>query len=112
MSPTTFFTVALALAGVLDASPIQKRDGGDTFSVEQVHVAYKLKNGPGQIAQTLQKYGQEVPENIQVAANILAASTGTEPANPSDQYDSAYVCPVVVGNTTLQLDFDTGSSDL
>ena len=111
--PSTFlFTAALALAGVLKASPIYKRDDGDTFSIEQVQAAVQLKNGPGQVAQTLQKYGQDVPENIQVAANNRAASSGSDVANPSDQYDSAYVCPVVIGGTTLQLDFDTGSSDL
>lgn len=28
------------------------------------------------------------------------------------QYDSEYLCPVTVGGQTLNLDFDTGSSDL
>jgi hypothetical protein len=28
------------------------------------------------------------------------------------QYDSEYLCPVTVGGQMLNLDFDTGSSDL
>jgi aspergillopepsin I len=30
----------------------------------------------------------------------------------ASQYDSEYLCPVTVGSQTLNLDFDTGSSDL
>jgi aspergillopepsin I len=37
--------------------------------------------------------------------------TGTVAASP-DQYDAEYLCPVTIGSTTLNLDFDTGSADL
>ena len=43
---------------------------------------------------------------------VTAASTGSEPANPSDEYDSSYLGPVTIGSTTVNLDFDTGSADL
>ena len=39
------------------------------------------------------------------------AGTGTVAANP-EQSDRAYLCPVEIGGQTLNLDFDTGSSDL
>jgi hypothetical protein len=41
-----------------------------------------------------------------------AANTGSDPANPSDEYDSSYLSPVTIGTTTVNLDFDTGSADL
>ena len=41
-----------------------------------------------------------------------AAVTGSDPANPSDDYDSSYLSPVTIGSTTVNLDFDTGSADL
>lgn len=110
-SPTLLTSIlALALASFVHASPIQRRE--DSFSIQQVQDAIRLKNGPADMVKTLQKFGQDVPEHIQAAADNRAATAGSVPANPTDQYDSAYVCSVVVGNTTLRLDFDTGSSDL
>ena len=47
-----------------------------------------------------------------VKAVTAAAVTGSEPANPSDDYDSSYLSPVTIGTTTVNLDFDTGSADL
>lgn len=44
--------------------------------------------------------------------NAAAATSGSEPANPSDEYDSSYLSPVTVGTANLNLDFDTGSADL
>lgn len=75
------------------------------------------KTGPQQVAKTLRKFGKTVPDNILAAvdnaASVQAASdTGTDPAVPSDQYDSSYLSPVTVGSNTVHLDFDTGSADL
>ncbi|KAJ4339987.1 Aspartic protease snp2 [Didymella glomerata] len=116
MPSFTYLTAALALTSAVAATPVQKRDA---FSVEQVQHSVHLKNGPAQIAKTLRKYGKAVPLHIQKAADAranavdaAAASSGSEPANPSDQYDSSYLSPVTIGSTTLHLDFDTGSADL
>ncbi|KAF2143407.1 uncharacterized protein K452DRAFT_225302 [Aplosporella prunicola CBS 121167] len=59
---------------------------------------------------TYQKYGAQAPSDVQSAA--AASTTGTVNASPEDQYDSLYLCPVDIGGSTLQLDFDTGSADL
>jgi len=114
MPSFTYLTAALALTSAVVATPVQKRD---TFSVEQVKHSVHLKNGPAQVAKTLRKYGKVVPQHIQAAADarantVTAASTGSEPANPSDEYDSSYLSPVTIGSTTVNLDFDTGSADL
>lgn len=110
MSSSTLLIAATALVGIINAVPVQNT--GIAFSIEQVPYAVHLKNGPADMIKMLQKHGQDVPEDIQIAATIQAATTGSDTATPSDAYDSSYLCPVVVGNTTLQLDFDTGSSDL
>jgi len=72
------------------------------------------------MAKLHQRHGKEVPTHIiQAAENVAskavvaaAAASGAVSANPSDQYDVSYLSPVTVGGTVLQLDFDTGSSDL
>jgi hypothetical protein len=69
------------------------------------------------MVKTLQKYGKVVPQSLQAAADNNAAvqadaNTGSDPAVPSDAYDSSYLSPVTVGSNTLHLDFDTGSADL
>ncbi|OAL04992.1 acid protease [Phaeosphaeriaceae sp. SRC1lsM3a] len=114
MPSFTYLTAALALTGSVAATPVQKRDA---FSVEQVARGTYRKIGPQQVAKTLRKFGKTVPDNILAAvdnaASVQAASdTGTDPAVPSDQYDSSYLSPVTVGSNTVHLDFDTGSADL
>ncbi|KAH9872236.1 hypothetical protein IAQ61_005071 [Plenodomus lingam] len=112
-------TAALTFVGAVIASPVEKRSA---FSVEQVpHTTY-LKNGPAQKVKTLRKYGKPVPQSLLDAAEsrdavgetftASAVGDGSDPAVPSDQYDSSYLSPVTVGSTTVELDFDTGSADL
>jgi aspergillopepsin I len=69
MPSFTYLTAALALTSAVAATPVQKRDA---FSVEQVKHKVYLKNGPGQIAKTMRKYGKVVPEHIQSAADARA----------------------------------------
>jgi len=114
MPSFTYLAAALALTGAVVASPVEKRDA---FEVKQVAHGLHRKNGPAQIAKTLRKYGKAVPAHIQAAADNnavvqAAADTGSDPAVPSDQYDSSYLSPVTVGSNTVHLDFDTGSADL
>ena len=110
-------TAALALTGTALATPVQvnKRE---TFSVKQVERGTYLKNGPEQKVKTLRKYGKPVPQSLLDAAEnranvfTVTAVNGSAPAVPGDEYDSLYLSPVTVGSKTVQLDFDTGSSDL
>lgn len=109
-------TAALALAGSAVATPVQLEKRG-AFSVHQVERALYLKNGAEQKVKTLRKYGKPVPQSLIDAVDNAAVVSiedvnGSAPAVPGDQYDSLYLSPVTVGNSVLQLDFDTGSSDL
>ena len=99
-----------AAAGMASAGPIHKR--AQKFTVNQVGTGQvRMRNGPSAYAKALGKFGGNIPSNVQVAA--AAATSGTVSANPSEN-DEMYTSPVQIGSdgTTLNLDFDTGSSDL
>jgi len=91
--------------------------GPKQFSVDQSAPITPGKKvaGPIALAQALGKYskvGKSVPQNVKAAAAKAAATDdGTVSATP-EQYDQAYLEPVSIGGQTVQLDFDTGSSDL
>ena len=110
-------TAALALTGTALSNPVQLNKRG-AFTVEQVQHGTYLKNGPEQKVKALRKYGKPVPQSLLDAAenraNVFAVAdvNGSEPAVPGDEYDSSYLSPVTLGSKTVQLDFDTGSSDL
>lgn len=105
MHSLTSLTAVAALLAVGAAAPTAQGKG---FSVEQV-----VKNpgfilsGPAANARTFMKFNKKMPAHISLAAQ---SSPGTVPANP-EQFDSEYLCPVTLGGYTLNLDFDTGSSD-
>ncbi|KAF2845954.1 aspartic protease PEP1 [Plenodomus tracheiphilus IPT5] len=119
MPSVVSLAAALALVGAVVASPVEKRA---TFSVQQVPHTVFLKNGPAQKVKTLRKYGKPVPQSLLDAAGsraavgdtvtASAAGSGSDPAVPTDQYDSSYLSPVTIGRTSVELDFDTGSADL
>lgn len=119
MPSLTYLTAALAFASTVVATPVSI-DKREKFTVHQVQRGTFLKNGAADKVKTLLKYGKAVPKELQTAADNRAnaatvsieSNTGSEPANPSDQYDSSYLSPVTIGSTEVQLDFDTGSSDL
>ena len=88
--------------------PPQAKKHGAAFRLDQTVRKPFILSGPSALAKTYAKYRKPVPAVIAAAA---ANNDGTVTANP-EQYDSEYLCPVSVGGTTLNLDFDTGSSDL
>ena len=106
-------TVALVASASLSLAAPAKLVGRSTFEINQVAAGTYFKNGPTQMMHTYNKYarvGAKAPSNV-VAAAAAAQQSGSVVANPQ-QYDQAYLCPVTVGNNQLNLDFDTGSSDL
>lgn len=104
-------TALVAILGFTQASPIDLVEKRGTFSITQIEAGKYLKSGPIAMSKTFQKYGKPVPANVAAAA-AAAAQSGEVSANPEDSYDSEYLCPVDVGGTTMNLDFDTGSADL
>ena len=99
-------TAASALISITSGSPVEKRAG--TFSVHQTVPKPFIKSGPAAVAAVYKKYGGTAPADVLAAA---AANDGTVTTTP-EQYDSEYLTPVSIGGQTLNLDFDTGSSDL
>ncbi|EMC92240.1 hypothetical protein BAUCODRAFT_38264 [Baudoinia panamericana UAMH 10762] len=112
MSPFISAIAFAATATIAMAAPadIYRRD---TFQIEQVSTGQVLKSGPIAMMKTYSKYakvGASAPVDV-VNAATNASQSGEVAANP-EQYDESYLCPVQVGQTTLNLDFDTGSADL
>lgn len=88
--------------------PLEPRQAKAAFIVEQNVAKPFILSGPAQMAQVYAKYGKPMPEMIKLAA---ANNDGTVITSPTE-YDSQYLTPVSIGGQTLNLDFDTGSSDL
>ena len=97
---------SLASAIPAEYSPVEKR--GVAFKVDQTVAKSFILSGPASIAKVYGKFGKAAPADVVSAA---ANNDGTVTASP-EQYDSEYLCPVTIGGQTLNLDFDTGSSDL
>lgn len=99
---------ASALISLISAVPVELKKGGAAFRLDQTVQKPFILSGPSALAKTYAKYGKAVPAVIAAAA---ANNDGTVTASP-EEYDAEYLCPVTIGGTTLNLDFDTGSSDL
>jgi len=105
----TVLAVAAA-APALDANAALLTSGFEILQTQ--NPLYVGPNGLYSRLKALRKYGaHDEFEAVVKAANAEAGSVIAKPA----QYDSQYLSPVKIGATnpkTLQLDFDTGSSDL
>ncbi|KIW03892.1 hypothetical protein, variant 2 [Verruconis gallopava] len=107
ISSVTLLAGFVGFTGFSFAAPFDANaNSAGAFRVEQVQGSTVLKNGAAAIQKAYVKYNKQTPANV-----AKAAASGTVTANP-EQYDSEYLCPVTVGSTTLNLDFDTGSADL
>lgn len=98
--------IILAAASPVEFTPHNKR--GLAFKVPQTKAKSKILSGPAAMAAVYAKYGATAPPDVKAAA---ANNDGTVTASP-ESYDSEYLCPVNIGGQVLNLDFDTGSSDL
>ncbi|CRG86996.1 aspergillopepsin I [Talaromyces islandicus] len=95
-----------AYSAVAAAVPVASQTKG--FSLVQEAIPKSSYRAPAaHLAKALAKYGAPIPAHVAAAA----ASTGSVTTNPSDG-DEEYVTKVTVGDSTLKLDFDTGSADL
>ncbi|KAI8630028.1 secreted aspartic proteinase precursor [Xylariaceae sp. FL1651] len=114
--PSTLALTA-ALAGLASASPVKTKIG--SFSVSQVANPNFKAHGPVQLAKTYAKYGAPMPEGLARtiadldASRISVRNSGSAKTTP-EQFDIQYLTPVQIGTPpqTLNLDFDSGSSDL
>lgn len=97
-----------ALISLAAASPVQLASVKKEFTVHQSKPKSTIKSGPAAVAYAFYKYGKQPPANVKAAA---ANNDGTVVTTPTE-YDSQYLTPVTIGGQQLNLDFDTGSSDL
>jgi aspergillopepsin I len=100
------FVAASALASLAIANPVpQAAAPRKGFTVNQA-VAKPFQPGPVALQKAFSKFGAVVPADV-----AAAAADGSVSATP-EAYDQEYLSPVTIGGQTLNLDFDTGSSDL
>jgi hypothetical protein len=122
-----FFLFATVVAIVLAApapTRIQKRSFKVPRSINRAHP--RGLNGPDAMRKVFRKYNFQTNEGfianaktsaitlegIKVAANNASTNgSGTVAANP-EQNAALFLSPVDIGGQTLNLDFDSGSSDL
>ena len=106
--------LASAFVSFTWASPLVKRQTKKFSVTQSVPKPFKVA-GPIALARAYGKYanvGAKVPAVVQAAAvNASQFDNGAVPASP-EANDLEYLAPVTIGGQTLNLDFDTGSSDL
>ncbi|OKL56825.1 Aspartic protease pep1 [Talaromyces atroroseus] len=98
---------ALALSALAAAAPAPTKT--TQFSINQVAVKKPAVHPAAKYAKALAKYGATVPDYVASAA--ASSQSGSATNTPIDG-DEEYVTPVTAGDSTLNLDFDTGSADL
>lgn len=114
-------TAVIAGAGLGSALPpkigtVVSEETGKT-SIKQVRNPHYHFNGALSVYKTYLKYKAPIPDYLaQAVANFTLAkrTTGSATTTPIDSFDDAYITPVSIGTPAqvLNLDFDTGSSDL
>ena len=87
--------------------------GKRTFSFQQQPVPRTSPwRGPMSMQRAYLKYGMEVPDYISAAADSQPPSGRTSIGVRPVKGDVEYLITATVGNHTLSLNLDTGSSDL
>lgn len=113
---------ALSWSESVHADSLEKR----SFSIPYSTPPQRFLDGPEALRKTYLKHGFEVPEALRLRKRqlITIGLTGPndiDPAVPAttasevavtEKNDLEYLSPVDIGGTMMQLDFDTGSSDL
>ena len=102
------FVALLAVIPFAASSPIDRRR--TICSVDQVAGPRVYKSGARAYLKSLGKFRATIPSAVVSAA---ASQTGSATTTP-EVNDQEYLTPVQIGTPaqTLNLDFDTGSSDL
>ncbi|CAK7199494.1 hypothetical protein SEUCBS139899_002174 [Sporothrix eucalyptigena] len=118
MAPLTSILAAASLAGLVAAVPAPKIGTTAGTTLHQVRNPNYVFNGAVSVYKTYLKFGVPIPAHLQAAVErtgfVTKRSEGVAVATPIDSLDDAYTIPVSIGTPpqVLQLDLDTGSSDL
>lgn len=115
MLANTLIASLLASSSLVSASgALEKR----SFSVRQNTQTGRFRDGPAALRKAYLKHGLEVPDALRKRQLPTGVSSGALPTSTSsivavtEQNDLEYLSPVNIGGTMMELDFDTGSSDL
>jgi hypothetical protein len=113
---STLFWLEALLASATLATPTPNLQKRSFTHVVKRRVSTSPNAGTNALLKTFHKFGLKNPPNVAAnttgtTSNAAATEKGSVDANPQ-QNDSEYLSPVVIGGQTLNLDFDTGSSDL
>lgn len=115
---------AAALVGAAAAAAVPASNKMENFkegraTIHQVPRDNYRPNGALSMYRTYMKFGAPIPDWLETAvqnsfARHVKRDEGSATTTPIDTYDDAYVTPVSIGTPAqvLNLDFDTGSSDL
>ncbi|KAK3309343.1 aspartic peptidase domain-containing protein [Chaetomium strumarium] len=117
-----FVAAALTVGAFARVLPPSLDDSGigrpATFSLKQERNPEFVRSGPLQLAKIYRKYGVPLPEDLKAAVARIRRemgkrSTGSVVTKP-EKNDVEYLAPVSIGTPgqVLNLDLDTGSSDL
>lgn len=131
MAPLTNVLAVATLAGLtglaaaaphigpqIGANAVNKVGTEGRTSLVQVRNPNYRFNGAVSVYKTYLKFGVPIPASLQAAVDrtgmMTKRSVGSSVATPIDSFDDAYTIPVSIGTPpqVLQLDLDTGSSDL
>ncbi|KAI1437886.1 microbial aspartic proteinase [Xylaria sp. CBS 124048] len=114
----TAIALTAAMAGVAIAAPHNFDNPAGNFTVQQVHNPHFKPHGPMQMAKAYKKFGARIPDALaktvaDYKASLAKRDSGSDKNTPT-QFDSEYLIPVQIGTPaqTLNLDLDSGSSDL
>lgn len=105
------FLLAVTSPAFSSPAPLLKR----TFSVRQRNPGDYIEDGPAALRKAYLKHGIPLPAGLANRQTILPQSRIEETSTAaavSEFNDLEYLTPVEIGDTMMQLDFDTGSSDL
>ncbi|KAH8883322.1 microbial aspartic proteinase [Thozetella sp. PMI_491] len=124
MTFSQILVAAIAGSSLVSAAPglnigTANNVGPGRTSIKQVRNPNYKFNPSVSLYKTQLKYGRKPSDSLKAKVESLRGSlgrrtTGSVDATPIDSVDDAYICPVQIGTPaqTLNLDFDTGSSDL
>lgn len=122
VSTKTLVSAALVGAVAATAIPAANTLKKGRSTLHQVKREGYTANGPLSMYKTYLKYNTPIPDWLAAAVanstgidyKLLKRDEGSATASPIDTFDDAYVTPVSIGTPAqvLNLDFDTGSSDL
>jgi hypothetical protein len=111
-----FVALSLLLGGVTSSpTPLEKR----SFSVSRPHnVEERLFDGAWALRKAYLRHGIPLPESLEKRQTPSPAQSASNPGTTAEvaaiteQNDLEYVSPTEIGGVMMNLDFDTGSSDL